>query len=195
MGEATTKTAPDWDHLFEIAAAQDGHFTTKQAAEAGYSPQLLAHHLGAGRLVRIRRGVYRLVHFPAGDNEDLTVVWLWSEQEGVFSHQTALALHNLSDVLPARVHLTVPEAWRERRLTVPEGVSLHYSDAAASETRWFGPVPATAPKRTLEDCAAADLPPELLRGAALDALERGMVACDELDAVDAALQQFGGLKP
>jgi hypothetical protein len=42
MSEATT-TSPDWDHLFEIAAAQDGLFTTQQAAEAGYSPQLLAH--------------------------------------------------------------------------------------------------------------------------------------------------------
>ena len=64
---------PDWDRLFEIAAAQDGLFTTQQAAEAGYSPQLLAYHLSAGRMVRLRRGVYRLVHFPAGDHEDLTL--------------------------------------------------------------------------------------------------------------------------
>jgi predicted transcriptional regulator of viral defense system len=61
-GAATS--SPDWDHLFEIAAAQDGLFTTRQAAVAGYSPQLIAHHLGAGRMVRVRRGVYRLVHFP-----------------------------------------------------------------------------------------------------------------------------------
>ena len=39
---AAPTASPDWDHLFEIAAAQDGLFTTKQAAEAGYSPQLLA---------------------------------------------------------------------------------------------------------------------------------------------------------
>ncbi len=44
----------------------------------------------------MRRGVYRLVHFPVGDHEDLTAVWLWSEREGVFSHETALALHDLS---------------------------------------------------------------------------------------------------
>ena len=40
MNGATT-SSPDWDHLFEIAAAQEGLFTTQQAAEAGYSPQLL----------------------------------------------------------------------------------------------------------------------------------------------------------
>jgi predicted transcriptional regulator of viral defense system len=194
VGEATTRS-PDWDHLFEIAAAQDGLFTTLQAAQAGYSPQLLAHHLGAGRMVRVRRGVYRLVHFPAGDHEDLTVVWLWSEQEGVFSHQTALALHDLSDVLPVQVHVTLPEPWRKRRLRVPDGVVLHYGDVAERDRYWFGPVLATAPLRTLEDCAAEHLPPELLRGAALDALDRGLVARDELRAVEAALEPFGGLEP
>lgn len=188
-------TSPDWDRLFEIAVAQDGHFTTRQAAEVGYSPQLLAHHLGAGRMLRVRRGVYRLVHFPAGDHEDLTTVWLWSEQEGVFSHQTALARHDLSDVLPARVHLTLPEAWRKRRVRTPDGVVLHYGDIAKSEQRWFGSIPVTAPLRTLEDCAAEHLSPELLRAAALDALSRGLVARRQLASVDAALAPFGGLEP
>ena len=122
--------SPDWDHLFEIGAAQEGLFTARQAAEAGYSPQLLAHHLGAGRMSRVRRGVYRIVHFPAGDHEDLTAIWLWSDREGVFSHQTALALHDLSDVLPAQVHLTLPEGWRKRRLRVPDGVVV---DAVAPD--------------------------------------------------------------
>ena len=193
MSEATGRS-PNWDHLFEIAAAQDGLFTTRQAAEAGYSAQLLAHHLGAGRILRVRRGVYRLVHFPAEEHEDLTVVWLWSEQEGVFSHQTALALHDMSDVLPAQVHVTLPEAWRKRRLRVPDGVVLHFGDVEGGRC-WFGPVPATAALRTLEDCAAEHFPPELLRGAALDALARGLVARDELAAVQAALEPFGGLNP
>ncbi|AKU93215.1 type IV toxin-antitoxin system AbiEi family antitoxin domain-containing protein [Vulgatibacter incomptus] len=194
MSGPTTRS-PDWDRLYETAAAQDGLFTAQQAAEAGYSPQLLAHHLGARRIRRVRRGIYRLVYFPAGDHEDLTVVWLWSEREGVFSHQTALALHDLSDVLPAQVHLTLPKAWRNRRLRVPTGVVLHYGDVAERERRWFGPVPATAPLRSLEDCVAEHLPPELLRGAALDAIDRGLVAREELSAVDEALDPFGGLEP
>ena len=185
--------SPDWDHLFEVAAAQDGMFTTQQAADAGYSPQLLAHHLGARRMIRVRRGVYRLVHFPAGDHDELTVIWLWSEHAGVFSHQTALALHDLSDVLPAQIHLTLPAAWEKRRLRVPEGVVLHYGDVPEGERRWFGPVQATGPMRTLTDCADADLPPKLLRQAALDALHRGLVARDELAAVEEALEPYGGL--
>ena len=187
--------SPDWDRLFELAAGQEGLFTTQQAADAGYSPQLIAHHLAAKRMIRVRRGVYRLVHFPAGDHEDLTMIWLWSEQAGVFSHQTALALHDLSDVLPSLIHLTLPEAWRKRRLRVPEGVVLHYGDVPESDLHWFSAVPATKPLRTLEDCAAENMGPELLRAAALDALERGLATADELAAVDAALKPFGGITP
>lgn len=194
MGQANTDS-PDWDRLFETAASQDGLFTTQQAAEASYSPQLLAHHLGAGRMVRVRRGIYRLVHFPAGDHEELVVVWLWSEHTGVFSHQTALALHALSDVLPAQIHLTLPCAWKKRRLRVPEGVVLYYGAVSESERRWFGAVPATDPARTLEDCAREHLSPELLRDAALDALHRGLVSRDQLGTVTQALEPFGGLVP
>jgi predicted transcriptional regulator of viral defense system len=176
-----------------MAAAQEGLFTTQQAAEAGYSPQLIAHHLGAGRMTRVRRGVYRLVHFPAGDHEDLTAVWLWSGREGVVSHQTALALHQLSDVLPSRVHLTLPESWRRRRFRLPDEVVVHHGDVSEDERRWFGPVPVTTPLRTLEDCAAEHLSPELLRAAALEAIARGLVSRRDLAVVRAALAPFGGL--
>src|SRR6185295_13783337 len=108
-------TRPDWNHLFETAGAQDGYFTTRQAADAGYSSQLLLKHIRAGRVARTRRGIYRLIHFPAGEHEELVIAWLWSEQAGVISHQTALALHGLSDVLSVHIHLTLPSAWRRRR--------------------------------------------------------------------------------
>ncbi len=71
--------------------------TTKQAAEAGYSPQLLVHYVHIGRAVRVRRGIYRLVHFPAGEHEELVAAWLWSELAGVVSPQTALATHGVGD--------------------------------------------------------------------------------------------------
>jgi predicted transcriptional regulator of viral defense system len=107
---------PSWDQLYQTAAGQDGLFTTAQAAAAGYSPELLIHHCHAGRLRRVRRGIYRLTYFPAGEHEDLMMVWLWSERRGIFSHQTALFLHELSDALPARVHITLPASYSHRRL-------------------------------------------------------------------------------
>lgn len=184
---------PRWSCLFETAAAQAGLFTTKQAAEAGYSPQLLVHHLHTGKVARVRRGLYRLVHFPAGEHEELVAAWLWSEQEGVVSHQSALALHGLSDVLPARIHLTLPAAWRRRRFRVPLDTVLHHADVPPEDRSWFGAVPTTAPRRSLSDCAKDALAPDLLRQAALQALRRGLVTKAEVGDVEAALAPFGGL--
>jgi predicted transcriptional regulator of viral defense system len=184
---------PDWDRLYEIAGAQEGLFTTHQAAEAGYSPQLLVHHLSSGRALRVRRGIYRLVHFPAGEHEALVSAWLWSERAGVFSHQTALALHRLSDAMPSQLHLTVPSAWRQRRFRLPVGLILHHADLSKRDRTWFGPVPVTSVKRTLSDCAREGLSPELLRQAARQALQRGAVVRGELGDVKAALKPFGGL--
>lgn len=189
----TAAVHPDWDQLYAAAAAQDGLFTTQQAADVGYSPQLLVHHVAAGRMLRVRRGVYRLVHFPAGEHEELVGVWLWSEQAGVFSHQTALALHRLSDALPAQLHLTLPAKWAHRRLRVPEGVVLHHANVTKRERGWFGPVPATTVARTLADCAREGLSPELLRQATKQALKRGLVVIGDLAVVKSALRPFGGL--
>ena len=182
-----------WSRFVRKTRAQDGYFTTKQGAEAGYSPQLLLKHIRAGRLLRVRHGVYRLVHFPAGDHEELAVVWLWSERKGVFSHQTALALHGLSDVLPGRIHLTLPAEWRSRRFRVPKDVVLHHADVPNRDRAWAGPVPVTSPRRTLIDCARDQISPDLLRQAAQQALRRGLVAKPDLRDVEQALQPFGGL--
>ncbi len=171
---------PDWDTLFAVAQGQDGYFTTAQAAESGYSRPLLHKHVAGGKMARARRGIYRLVHFPASDHEDLVVAWLWSEQAGVFSHETALALHDLSDVLPAKIHLTLPAAWRRRRLRVPSGLMLHFADVSDPDRTSFGAVPVTAPLRTLSDCIEANVAPGLVRQAILQARRRGLIrAADE----------------
>jgi predicted transcriptional regulator of viral defense system len=184
---------PDWDCLFETAVAQEGYFTTRQAADAGYSSQLLFKHIRAGRVARTQRGIYRLVHFPAGEHEELVTAWLWSERAGVISHQTALALHGLSDALPAHIHLTLPSAWRQRRFRVPAAVVLHHRDVPPEDRTWFGAAPTTNPRRSLSDCAREGLSPDLLRQAAQQALRRGLVTKAELGDVEESLKPFGGL--
>jgi predicted transcriptional regulator of viral defense system len=173
---------PNWDRLFETASAQEGYFTTAQADEVGYSLQLLAKYLQNGRVVRTRRGIYRLVHFPPGEHEELVTVWLWSDRQGVFSHQTALSLHGLSDILPARVHLTLPAGWARRRFRVPVDVVLHYSDVAKPDRTWVGSVPVTSVRRTLLDVRRASVSPELIAQATRQAIARGLIG--KKDAAD-----------
>ena len=156
---------PDADSLYRVAEAQAGHFTTLQAADCGYSPQLLSHHTRGGRFRRVRYGIYRLVHFPASPQEPLMVLWLWTECAGVFSHETALTAHDLAQLLPSRTHITLPTSWRPRRLRVPDGVQLHYADLPETATQRLGGLPHTTPDQTLTDCAADRIAPDVLQRA------------------------------
>jgi predicted transcriptional regulator of viral defense system len=174
------RQAPRWDDLYATASAQAGQFTTSQAAAAGYSPQLLTKHINAGRIVHAGRGLYRLVHFPPGEHEDLVAVWLWSKQSGIFSHETALALHQLSDALPARVHLTLPAQWRQRRLRFPPNVIAYYADVAETDRAWFGAVPVTNPARTILDCVSASSLPDIIEQAVHEGLQRGLFGVDDI---------------
>lgn len=103
------------------------------------------------------------------------VRWLWTGRVGVLSHQSALALHGLSDARPPRVHLTVPTSWARRRLRVPPGTALHAGTVSAGERVWMGAVPTTSPRRTLLDCAWAGVDFGLLRVATARAKERGVI--------------------
>ena len=121
--------------------------------------------------------------------EDLIALWLWAEQAGVFSHETALALHDLSDALPSKVHMTIPMSWRRRRLRVPAGLVLHYADLDVVDRVWFSAVPVTSPRRTLRDCVEANVSPDLVRQAVLEARRRGLVSEKDSAALSAALDR------
>lgn len=175
-------SVPDWDRLFEIASAQAGYVTNAQAHEAGYSLPLLQFYIGKGRLERVQRGILRLVHYPPGEHEDLVPVWLWSEQKGVFSHETALMLHDLSDALPGKRHMTVPASWSKRRLRLPRGLVLHYAPVPKTATTWLDPIPLTTPLRTVADCAAAEVAEDLVHQAVEQGVRRRLFSRAEAKA-------------
>jgi hypothetical protein len=72
-------------------------------------------------------------------------------------------------------------------------VVLHHADVPPPDRTWYGAVPTTNPRRTLNDCAHEDLPPDLLRQAAQQAIRRGLVTRVEIGDVNEALRIFGGL--
>jgi predicted transcriptional regulator of viral defense system len=191
--EPSLRQSPDFDRLYETAESQHGLFTLEQAKAAGYSPQLLQHHLKTGRLLRPGRGIYRLKHYPYADDEGFMQLWLWSRHEGVLSHDTALSLYDLSDIFPHKTHITLPKSWRARRVAIPPGVVVHYAEVPESDRGWYGGVPITKVARTLNDCANNSLSPDLLSQGAREALARGLVRRAMLGPVEEALQPFGGL--
>lgn len=187
------ESAPSWEALHEVANGQSGHFSAQQAAEAGFSPQLLHKHVRSGNLDRPMRGIYRITRFPPSEHEDLVVLWLWSDKQAVFSHETALSLHELSDALPARVHLTLPISTSRRR-RIPVGLVTHFADVPPPERQWLGPVPITRPARSVRDVAAAHGDAALVAQAIDQGIRRGLFKFDQVASAGGyvAVAQGGG---
>ena len=156
--------------LYQLAESQGGYFTAKQAATLGYSSNKRIYHVRAHNWIREHRGIYRLALFPEPERPDLILWWLWSRDRsdrptGVFSHQTALSLHDLTDANPAKLDLTVPEHFR-RGVPIPEVLRLHYADVAAEEREILHEVPVTNAMRAILDVwIEGSLPKPILREA------------------------------
>jgi predicted transcriptional regulator of viral defense system len=91
----------------------------------------------------------------------------------VASHITALELHHLSDVLPTRIHLTVPRSFRK---TVPTGAVLHKAALEGNDIQEWTGFRVTSPQRTLLDVATDhSISEEQLDRAVKEAVERGLV--------------------
>lgn len=167
---------PNYQHLYDVAESQAGYFAAHQARECGFSWERLSSNVKSGRFVRVRRGIYRLAHFPGSAFEDLFVAWLRAGPEAVVSHESALALYDLSDVLPADVHLIVPRTSSRRR----QGIRQHTHRLESNEITSREGLPVTTVPRTLADVAAGGLAVEQVRLALEQALERGLTSEKEI---------------
>lgn len=178
--------------LYKIAEAQQGYFTTSQAVAVGYPTANHGRQCRSGFWVREYRGIYRLVMYPASP-EGQYVLWsLWSrnragEVQGVYSHETALSLFDLSDVMPARLHMTVPKTFR-RSVPIPPVLVLHYLDIESDEIEQRQGYSLTRPLRAIADLFfEGTTNPEQLRLALTQAMDRGLVTRREFLAHPARL--------
>lgn len=167
--------APDAVALNQVSYGQDGYFTSRQAREAGFSSQLLAHHVRSGRYEHVRRGLYRLRGYPGSSHEEVRAKWLAvGAERAVVSHESALDLHGLSDVIPNTVHLLVDRDDRGiRRL---QGVTLHTTTKAleSSEVVSREGIRVTDSVRSILDAAGAGTAPEQIVMAVRQALHEGL---------------------
>jgi predicted transcriptional regulator of viral defense system len=156
--------------LLAIAARQSGYFTAAQALDAGYSYPAQRYHAKRGNWLRVDRGIYRFPEWPTGPRDDLVRWSLWSRGRAVVSHETALSVHELGDVDPARVHLTAPPNFRQKN----PGVVIHRADLAPRDVQEHEGFRVTRPLRSLLDVAAGELDLDQLGQAIAEALARGM---------------------
>jgi predicted transcriptional regulator of viral defense system len=163
--------------LLATAAAQHGYFTTAQAAEHGISRRALTWRAQHGSAEHAGYGLYRLPHWPIDADDELYALQALAPF-GTFSHETALALLGLSDIIPSTIHFTIPET---SRLRSRSGVTLHRSRHGARTDRtlrdglWV-----SSARRALLDAARGGADPDQLIAAARDARARAMLTPDDL---------------
>lgn len=170
-------TKPDLRGLEALALQRGGYFDRADALAHAITDQLLQHHLRAGRFERVYPGVYRLAVAPTAPHDELLLAWLWSNFRGAVSHDSALALYGLSDLLPARVHLTVPLDFR--RASGPYVV--HRVPLADSDRATYEGVATTTAARAIVDAAADGADPEQIARASGQAVRRGLATWSQIE--------------
>lgn len=174
----------DHDGLYLLAEAQAGYFSSGQSVAAGMDRSTLRYHAReGGRYIRVRRGLYRLRHFPSSEFEHVVAAWLPLRDTGaMISHESALELHGLSDVIAAQVHLSLPRAQRGQRARA--GVRLHTLERppGPSEVQTVHGLPTTTPARSILDALQAGTQPEQVEFAVRQALQRGLTTPRRLRA-------------
>jgi len=166
-----------WDDLLTAAATQHGFFTTEQAAEHGLSRRALTWRAQHGSAERIAHGLYRLPHWPNGADDEFYALQSLAPF-GTFSHDTALTLLGLTDIIPTTIHFTIPET---SRLRPRPGVTLHRSRHGATTDRNLrGGLWVSTARRALLDAARGGADPDQLVSAARDARQRAMLTSDDL---------------
>lgn len=171
--------------LYDIAESQLGYFTAAQARATGVQQVRLVQLHQSGDVERVSRGVYRLARFPLSPLGQYMEAALWPqvrrpEARAVISHVSALALHELSEVSPAKIHITLPPGLRLRR-AVPPHLVLHFATVAPNDVQVVEGVPVTTPIRTIRDAHAAHMGTALVRRAIADGRRTGQLTYSEAD--------------
>jgi predicted transcriptional regulator of viral defense system len=101
-------------------------FTTAQARQALLSPRDLAHLVTEAQIDELSRGVYRRADAPETAHADLLAVCARAPR-AVVCGESALALHELIDDVPAAVHIAVPRGTRRPTISYPPTVVAQYA--------------------------------------------------------------------
>ena len=182
------------EELLPLAEQNDGLVTAAQARALGIADSVLARLTQRGKLERVARGVYRIPYFPAAPLSQYREAVMWARashgpEQVALSHETALGVYGISDVNPARVHLTVPKRARLRRQK-PKWIVIHRGDLGASDVTTHEGLPVTTVAKTVTDVMATTGRLGLARQAIKDARKEGYISAAELQQLTRKLNHY-----
>jgi predicted transcriptional regulator of viral defense system len=159
-----------FNEVLEIARDQHGFVRTADLRELGLDPRRLNDYRRRGLADRLGYGVYRMTIIPPGERDEYMYAAVWPDGRGVLSHETALDLHDLCDVNPNHIDITVPKTYRTHR-QVPRTYRLHPADLPSGEITYLEGLPIVTAARAIAECIRAGLRPTLV-DQAIDTAER-----------------------
>jgi predicted transcriptional regulator of viral defense system len=181
-----------YSQLLELAIDQYGYVTTDDARELGIASRRLKVMVERGTLLGVARGLYRfpaeVVPVTALDQYMEATLWP-GRTRGVLSHQSALAVYELSDVNPRKVHITVPGGYRTRR-QIPEVYRIHQEALADDDVTLYEGIAIVTEVHAIRQGHAAHLGPALIAQAIDDGEREGSLTGKEA----AQLREETGVK-
>ena len=142
------------EKVYALLKREGGYLTSKVARENGVNNITLQRMASKGLIERAAYGLY----ISADVFPDPFLIAQYRCPKGVFSHETAMFLHGLSDRDPLRLMLTIPSGWNTRLLS-DDNMQIFYSKAKHMtlglcdvETASGVKVKAFDTERTLCDC-------------------------------------------
>jgi predicted transcriptional regulator of viral defense system len=162
---------PDWDSLWELAAAQDGLFHVRDAHEFNISDSTLHLSKLVERVVGFH-GVHRFKRAGVSRWHLNIAAFVWSRGIGVISHGSALDVWGLSDWMPRHAEMTLPTSWKKRK--VPAKVLPFFDDDLPDDdVQWCEGFRVTTARRSVDDFIVWGIRPDLARQAVEEATRRG----------------------
>lgn len=147
--------------LQDILSQNGGIVTTAEANTIGISNERLRLLVKSGKLERVTHGVYVIpdeYECAAFISVDKMYIAQKQRPKIIYSHETALFLHNLTDRDPISYTVTVPTGYNISKLR-DDGFTvftvkreLHETDIAQMETMFGHVVTAYGLERTICDC-------------------------------------------
>lgn len=108
------------EKLEKLIEEKNGLILTKEVVEAGISREFLNILLQENKLERVAHGVYLT---PDAFEDEMYIIQA-RNQRAIFSHETALYLHDLTDRDPLEWSVTVPAGYNSSHLK-DEGIKVY----------------------------------------------------------------------
>ncbi|MBC3804638.1 hypothetical protein GH808_09365 [Acetobacterium fimetarium] len=112
----------DKEMILDSLNKNNGVIETKHFAERGIDNKVFRRLELEGRIERISKGIY----IDAQQMVDDYLIMQYRCKRGIFSHETALFLHDLSDRSPLKLMMTIPTGYNTRLLKMDDRYQFFY---------------------------------------------------------------------